>query len=258
MLKSPLRYPGGKSKQLKTLLPLFPRRINEYREPFFGGGSVCFTICANRKPEKIWVNDLRRDLICFWKQVRDNNIELVENVLTLKGYFKDGRELFKFLKSEKCSTDLELATRYFILNRISFGGMVDCAGFSQSAFEGRFTEKSITSINRISKTLRNIKISNGDYRNLLGSSGKDVFIFLDPPYYKQAKHNLYHEHTKFNHEEFALTMKKCKHKWLITYDKSDMIEQLFSFAKIKNNDVTYSIGNNKKTQELIITNYEER
>ena len=36
-LKTPLRYPGGKSKAIKTLSPWFPQIISEYREPFIGG-----------------------------------------------------------------------------------------------------------------------------------------------------------------------------------------------------------------------------
>ena len=35
-LKTPLRYPGGKSKAIKTLSPWFPQTISEYREPFIG------------------------------------------------------------------------------------------------------------------------------------------------------------------------------------------------------------------------------
>ena len=40
-LKTPLRYPGGKSKAIKTLSQWYPKNISEYREPFIGGGSIC-------------------------------------------------------------------------------------------------------------------------------------------------------------------------------------------------------------------------
>ena len=39
-LKTPLRYPGGKSRAAKYLISQFPYDIIEYREPFLGGGSV--------------------------------------------------------------------------------------------------------------------------------------------------------------------------------------------------------------------------
>jgi DNA adenine methylase len=40
-LKTPLRYPGGKSRAVAKLCQWLPsREITEYREPFLGGGSM--------------------------------------------------------------------------------------------------------------------------------------------------------------------------------------------------------------------------
>ena len=43
-LKTPLRYPGGKSKAIKTLSQWYPKVITEYREPFIGGGSIAIDV----------------------------------------------------------------------------------------------------------------------------------------------------------------------------------------------------------------------
>lgn len=43
-IKTPLRYPGGKSKALNQILPRIPLDITEYREPFIGGGSVFLAV----------------------------------------------------------------------------------------------------------------------------------------------------------------------------------------------------------------------
>ena len=43
-LKTPLRYPGGKSKAIKTLSQCYPKIISEYREPFIGGGSIAIDV----------------------------------------------------------------------------------------------------------------------------------------------------------------------------------------------------------------------
>ena len=43
-LKTPLRYPGGKSKAIKTLSQWYPKIISEYREPFIGGGSIAIDV----------------------------------------------------------------------------------------------------------------------------------------------------------------------------------------------------------------------
>ena len=40
LVKSPLRYPGGKSRAIKFLCQYFLNYFKIYKEPFFGGGSV--------------------------------------------------------------------------------------------------------------------------------------------------------------------------------------------------------------------------
>ena len=42
-VKSPLRYPGGKSKAIKQIFSYVPK-FKEFREPFLGGGSVFFAL----------------------------------------------------------------------------------------------------------------------------------------------------------------------------------------------------------------------
>ena len=65
-IKSPLRYPGGKSRAVKTIAPLIPD-FEEFREPFVGGGSVFF-YCKQRFPQrKFWINDLYFKLFKFWE-----------------------------------------------------------------------------------------------------------------------------------------------------------------------------------------------
>jgi len=62
-LKTPLRYPGGKSKAIKTLSQWYPKIISEYREPFIGGGSIAIDITKSgtRREELIFdKNDLQK------------------------------------------------------------------------------------------------------------------------------------------------------------------------------------------------------
>ena len=39
-MKTPLRYPGGKSKAVPKLCQWLPAEVTEYRESFLGGGSM--------------------------------------------------------------------------------------------------------------------------------------------------------------------------------------------------------------------------
>ena len=154
--------------------------------------------------------------------------------------------------------------RFFVLNRITFSGVVDSGGYSQSAYEKRFTDSSIERVKNICPYLSGVKITNGDYTDALFRDGEDVFIFLDPPYWKATESKLYGVrgtlHTAFDHGQFAENMRKCPHKWLITYDDSPLIRELFDFAEIQEWTLQYGMNNYRKAsaakgRELFIKNY---
>jgi DNA adenine methylase len=134
-----------------------------------------------------WINDLNYDLYCFWQCAQENIDLLVAEITEIKQKYDNGRELFQDLTREDLKlTDFEKAVRFFILNRITFSGTVDSGGYSQAAFTSRFTDSSIARLTQIAPLLASVKITNQDYEELLFAEGKEVFIFLDPPYYSRA------------------------------------------------------------------------
>ena len=236
MIKSPLRYPGGKSRAVKIIANLIPD-FDEFREPFLGGGSV-FVYLKQRYPNKIfWVNDLYSELYQFWIMTQKNINPLIKKIYEWRKQYPIGKELFQFLnKNITQFNNLEKAAAFFIINRVTFSGTTLSGGYSQGAFTGRFTESSIKRLNDLAKVINGSTITNYDYEELLKKGGENVFIFLDPPYYSATKSALYGKngnlHKSFDHKRFAENMKNCKHKWLITYDDSEYIRDLFSFANI--------------------------
>ena len=264
-IKSPLRYPGGKSKALDQILPRVPN-FKEYREPFIGGGSVFASIKQRASKEiPFWINDLNYDVYCFWFQVKENGVRLVTEVQRIKDESTDGKELFNHFRNEEIEwDDFERAVRFFVLNRITFSGTVDAGGYSKEAFRRRFTQSSIDRLGRLSKLMTNVKVTPHDYQDVVLAKGEDVFVFLDPPYYSTTDSRLYGKngslHTIFNHERFAKVMKQCKHSWLITYDDCPQIRDLFAFANIEEWTLQYGMNNYqqdtaKRGRELFISNY---
>ncbi|MDR1868288.1 MAG: DNA adenine methylase [Treponema sp.] len=224
-IQSPLRYPGGKTRAIKKILSIIPHTFSEFREPFVGGGSVFLAIkqyISDHIP--FCINDLNYDLFCFWKYAQEKNASLYEAVLNVKKTKTNGRELFKYYTNSAVWTDFERAVRFFVLNRITFSGTVDSGGYSEKAFTGRFTDSSVERIKPLQTMLHGISILNKSYEDIIFKNGNNVFIFCDPPYYRQAKSRLYGKngilHTTFNHEKFAQDMKKCRHTWLITLDNT--------------------------------------
>lgn len=267
IVKSPLRYPGGKSKALDTIEKYLPNYFTEYREPFVGGGSV-FIYLKQKFPDlKIWINDLNPEVYLFWKIAQSDLINLVQSICNIKNNCCDGKSLFQELTTIDINSlsELERAVRFFILNRITFSGTVESGGFSQQAFEKKFTDSSIDRLAQIELILQDITITNLDYSNLIKAQGNDTLIYLDPPYYNATKSRLYgkdgHLHLNFDHHRFAEIMKKCKHKFLISYDNSSLIQENFKEYYIQEWELQYGMNNYKrkranKGQELLIMNYD--
>lgn len=262
-VKSPLRYPGGKSKALKQILPIVPE-FSEFREPMVGGASIFFALKQIFPDRKFWINDLNSELYLFWKFSKENVEQIMCEIKRVKSEIKDGKELYLKTINDKELTEFQRAVRFFILNRITFSGLAESGGYSEQAFKTRFTDSSIERLRQASQILQSTKITNQDYEKVILKEGHDVFIFLDPPYLSKSKSKLYGKdgklHLNFDHERFAEVMKKCNHKFLITYDDSPEVRKLFSFANIYEWELQYGMNNYKqekalKGKELFISNY---
>ena len=265
MIRSPLRYPGGKSRSVEKIAALIPS-FDEFREPFVGGGSVFINLKQKFPDKKFWINDKYAELAIFWQILQSDSERLFEQIWNWKRECSDGKELFYFLREKiKDCSEIETAAAFFIFNRITFSGTTEAGGFSLQAFEKRFTDSSIERLKLIPKILQNIKITISDYEDVINADGENVFLFLDPPYFSAANSALYGKngslHKSFDHERFAASLQNCPHKWLLTYDDSSFIRELFSFANIQDWNLTYGMKNvsansNQKGNELFISNYE--
>lgn len=69
MIKSLIKWPGGKSREIKQIESLIPY-YNRYIEPFFGGGAVFF----NQKPNCSYINDISTNLTDFYTLIKNNDI----------------------------------------------------------------------------------------------------------------------------------------------------------------------------------------
>lgn len=266
MIKSPLRYPGGKSKSVKKIIEYLPDNFLEFREPFVGGGSVFIYLKQQYPHLKIWINDLNPELFLFWKIAQSDLEKMVKEIFNIKKKYVDGKKLFNELTEVSIDelSDIERAVRFFVLNRITFSGTVESGGFSQQAFYKRFTESSIDRLGKLEYILPDIKITNFDYSYLLKPNDKNIFLFLDPPYFTATKSRLYGKngdlHTGFDHKRFSKLMKECSSDWLITYDDCPIIRENFQFFNIFDWEVQYGMNNYKKNsaakgKELFISNY---
>lgn len=258
-MKSPLRYPGGKTRACKIidniLLKYF--NINSFDtviSPFFGGGSFEFYL-QEKYGLKLIVNDKFIPLYNFWKQVKINNSLLCEELKKIKSVSKD--QFINYRKTIMNLNDdiLEQAVQYFIINRCSFNGSTLSGGFSEEASKKRFTLSSINKIEKLNFT--NIEIYNDDFNEFLDNSfiNDKTLIFLDPPYYLQEKSKLYGNngdlHEEFNHE-LLFNKINTKKNWILTYNNCEYIRNLYKDYIIIDVNWSYSMNTSKLSSEIII------
>jgi DNA adenine methylase len=265
--KSPLRYPGGKQKAIAQISKEFPSSIREYREPMVGGGSVYFYARSKNLAKSYWINDRFKELVQFWlaaqnpaacQRLMNDLRQLRATCITAKKF----KQYFLTARGENPVEDYRAAFLFFFFNRVTFSGTTRAGGFSSSASLRRFTDSSIERLASMPEALKNAQVSNLDFAEVVEKPGKDVFVFLDPPYFTATrlygKNGSLHE---FDHDRLASVLKHTGHRFLITYDDCAEIRKLYNWAKIKNWQLQYGMNNcnlerqSKIGSELFISNY---
>ena len=270
-LKTPLRYPGGKSRAVAKLCKWLPsREITEYREPFLGGGSVALEM-TKRLPEDvpIWVNDLYEPLYNFWKVLQEDGEPLTDILLGRKQQHPDqdsARKLFndaKDILNDFTQTSVERAVAFYIVNKCSFSGLTESSSFSKSASDSNFSIRGIERLPSYSKLIQRWKITCLSYEELV-SDETLTFIYADPPY--DIKDALYgykgDKHKGFDHATFADVFDKCLCNVMISYnDHPDIVMRFLEWCQY-DFDHTYTMRSTgtymedqHKRRELVLTNY---
>ena len=269
--KTPLRYPGGKSRACNKMDPYFPdlRDYKEYREPFLGGGSVAIHITKKFSNLDVWVNDLYEPLYNFWRVLQDEGDCLYRELQDAKSKNSNedsARSLFLTSKetvNDYTKSNLSRAAAFYIINKCSFSGLTESSSFSRQASVSNFSMRGIEKLPGYTKLIENWKITNDRYQQLL-TDDKTTFTYLDPPY--EIGSNLYGKkgnmHKGFDHDGFATICDRFIGPQLISYNSSQLIKDRFKEYQAGEFDLTYtmrSVGEymreQKDRKELLLFNY---
>ena len=269
--KTPLRYPGGKSRACVKMDMYIPdlRDYKEYREPFLGGGSVAIHITKKYPHLDVWVNDLYEPLVNFWKTLQDDGDALYEQLQELKSKHPDpesAKDLFLKSKdtiNESDQSNLSRACSFYIINKCSFSGLTESSSFSKQASVSNFSMRGIDKLPGYTQLISNWKITNQSYESLMDNEW-DTFVYLDPPY--DIKDNLYGKkgsmHKGFDHDRFAKDCDECFMPQLISYNSDQLVKDRFKMWRTGEFDLTYtmrSVGeymrDQKTRKELLLFNY---
>ena len=272
-LKTPLRYPGGKSRALSKLFQYMPdlSGYTEYREPFLGGGSVALEVSKRYPRLDIWVNDLYEPLYNFWRELQDHGNEITDILIQLKQRHCDhssAKRLFldakEYLERPLDDTEsIHRAVSFYVINKCSFSGLTESSSFSKQASDSNFSLAGIERLRDYQKLIGNWKFTNLSYEQLL-TDDKSVFTYLDPPY--EIGSNLYGKrgsmHKSFDHDQFAADCDRYISPQLISYNSSQLIRDRFqgwTAAEFAHTYTMRSVGSYNTDQasrkELVLTNY---
>ena len=271
-LKTPLRYPGGKSRAVSKLFQYLPdlSQAREYREPFLGGGSVAIEIGKRYPKLDIWVNDLYEPLYNFWRELQENGTEIRDQLMQLKEVYCEpvsAKVLFQQARgkvNDDQTSDISRAVAFYVVNKCSFSGLTESSSFSKQASESNFSMRGIDKLPDYSLMIKEWKITNLSYEQLF-TDDRDTFIYLDPPY--DIRDNLYGRsgsmHKSFCHDTFASDCDRFICPQLVSYNSSQLVKERFQGWTVGEFAHTYtmrSVGSYNTDQaarkELVLTNYE--
>lgn len=262
-----LRYPGGKSRILKFIIPHLPNREQikgTYVETFVGSGSVFFHII----PHKAILSDINKELIELYRGIKSEPI----NVWNIFKNFPSTKKNFYKVRSLDIRTKPRAyrAARILYLNRTCFKGMWRYNKFGKFnvGYGGEDRRWAIDKNNlcEVSKRLKKTIIKTRDFEEIIDNCCKGDFIFLDPPYSAGKKETVDSHYTinQFNFEEhirLSKTLKRASRKglkWALTTSSHQDILKLFSDFNI----IPMPIGIDGrlgilsfKSREVLIKNY---
>lgn len=198
-----IKWAGGKSQLLEDINSRLPvnlgKDINRYCEPFIGGGAVLIDLISRYEFEEVIINDINKDLINTYRQVKHNVIELINHLEILQNEYisldyegrrqcyYEKRQMFNDLKIN-CNQNINVmkAALFIFLNKTCFNGLyrVNSKGMFNVPIGNYKNPKILDRDNlmAVSSLLKNTAIYCGDYYNCIDFIDNKTFVYIDPPY----------------------------------------------------------------------------
>lgn len=259
-----LKWAGGKTQMLDSILPRFPNSYGKYIEPFFGGGAVFFAL----QPEQAVIADSNPELINLYRTVAED----VDAVINELKKFTNTEDMFYEVRSQDWGTlsSAEAAARTIYLNKTCFNGLyrVNKKGCFNVPF-GKYKNPKILdeeNLRAASILLSRAEIVCSDYLNVLENFAcPNDLIFLDPPYVPISEYSDFKRYTKEqfyleDHENLAKAYKALSHKGChvyLTNSNHPIVENLyqgFEYEVIQTKRHISCDSKKRKGEDVIVSN----
>jgi DNA adenine methylase len=211
-----LKWVGGKTQIIDTVIGLFPKVMTNYHEPFLGGGSVLLALLSAVKAGTIKVNglvyasDLNSNLIGLYKNVQSKVETLIDAVKKLTDEFSAingsivNRKPTNFAEAQTSQESYYfwIRGRFNALTKKERGSVQGSAMFlfmNKTCFRGLYREgpngfnvpfgnyKNPSIIDRehllaVSTLIKDVVFIEQGFSESLDKVSSGDFVYLDPPY----------------------------------------------------------------------------
>ena len=265
---TPLRYPGGKSgiyPFVRQLIADKGLKDHTYTEPFAGGAGLAVKLLLKGDVRSIHINDLDPAVFSFWHSVVNRPLELchlIDSTPVCVEEWKNQREVFQ-RPQEQSILEVGFATLY--LNRTNVSGVLKggvVGGFDQtgsSKINARFNKETLKrKIKTIAAERDRIQVTCEDAHAMLsgGLFESKSFLNIDPPYVRRGPDLYRNFFTLEDHAALQRAVASLKCPWMLTYDDTDYVRDLYCEWVGQSLPISYSIGSIRKATEVVFFSHD--
>lgn len=261
---SPLRYPGGKAflaPEFKDIIEQAGLRKPIYVEPYTGGAGAALTLLFLGKVSSIVINDLDYNIYAFWKSVKDYPYKFSRKILSTPVTISEWKKQKLIFNNKKASL-FSRGFATFFLNRTNVSGVLNAwpiGGIEQRGnykITARYNKRALAArVRRIGEYKKCITVLNDDGINIAKKylKKKNVFIYLDPPYFKKGMMLYLNHYEEQDHHNLAnLLNTHAKKNWILTYDELNKTRDLYPFRFRRRLNLKYRVRKSRNARELMI------
>lgn len=295
-----LKWAGGKGQLTETFVKYYPEelknnQIENYYEPFLGGGAVFFDIVQQYSIKSAFLYDINEELILTYKVVQRDVSQLIEQLYNLKRRYEKlddaGKKDFyyklrKDFNETRNETDFNCYSKNWIpraaqilfMNRTCFNGLFRFNSKGEfNVPQGSYKNPKILDENnllRVSVLLKNAHIERADFTELQKNILANSFVYFDPPYRPISKtsgftsysKNSFDDQKQIELSEIFHKLNKKGVKMMLsnsdpkntdkTDDFFDKIYKNYHIARVPAKRIINSDASKRQAiNEIIVTNY---